>query len=49
MFISIYYCYRENKGIMKSKGNCNFGFEMPSSEIAAYHLHRFLSITDKNR
>lgn len=32
----------EGKGIMKENGLCNYGFELPSSEIAAFHLHRLL-------
>ena len=27
---------------MKEDALCNFGFEMPTSEIAAFHLHRCL-------
>ncbi|ESN90529.1 hypothetical protein HELRODRAFT_108618, partial [Helobdella robusta] len=32
----------ESKGDMKKGGLCNDGFEMPTSEIAAFHLHRIL-------
>ncbi|ELU12693.1 hypothetical protein CAPTEDRAFT_129802 [Capitella teleta] len=30
------------KGKMKPDAMCNYGYEMPSSEIAAFHLHRIL-------
>ena len=33
--------YREEKGQMKADAQCNFGYEMPWSEIAAFHLHRY--------
>jgi len=33
-------CFREEKGAMKRGALCNFGFEIPTSEIAAFHLHR---------
>jgi len=32
---------REKKGDMKPDARCNDGFEVPTSEIAAFHLHRF--------
>lgn len=32
----------EEKGQMKRGAMCNYGFEMPTSEIAAFHLHRVL-------
>ncbi|CAD5119001.1 DgyrCDS7657 [Dimorphilus gyrociliatus] len=32
----------EEKGFEKRDGACNFGFESPTSEIAAFHLHRIL-------
>jgi len=32
---------REKKGGMKKDAVCNAGFEMPTSEIAAFHLHRY--------
>lgn len=32
----------EEKGGMKNGALCNFGYEMPSGEIAAFHLHRIL-------
>lgn len=33
----------EEKGLEKKDGACNFGFELPTSEIAAFHLHRILN------
>lgn len=33
---------REKKGDMKLNALCNAGFEMPTSEIAAFHLHRVI-------
>jgi len=36
---------REKKGDMKKDAVCNSGFEMPSSEIAAFHLHRFILLS----
>ncbi len=32
----------KGKGMMKENALCNYGFEMPASEIAAFHLHRVL-------
>jgi len=37
--------HREKKGDMKKEALCNDGFEMPTSEIAAFHLHRCSIIT----
>jgi len=39
---------RERKGDMKPNGLCNAGFEMPTSEIAAFHLHRSSQLNDNN-
>ena len=35
---------REKKGDMKKDAVCNAGFEMPTSEIAAFHLHRYRNV-----
>lgn len=32
--------FRGDSGKMKKNAECNTGFEMPSAEIAAFHLHR---------
>ena len=38
------YMCREEKGKGKKDGLCNYGEEMAHSEIAAFHLHRYVEL-----